>query len=217
MFIIFRYPIYHIPMGRTIKDLSTCFLTYHTLSSSFQGILHAHVCLCCFNELYSCLYYFYLPKAPYTNDICLWNMRWGCLCPCRYGPWRWSWVRRKKEKGRGWNLSSTIWFGHLQDARKRVGLGQLWPGPGAAGVASERGGFMAKATKGLSPAPWLQLLHGDQTWGLTNILFLFDLWFCAFGWSFRPSSVRIVVYTSCLWASLTGLLRSRLYVNATWP
>uniref|UniRef100_A0A2P2LYU5 Uncharacterized protein MANES_13G149100 n=2 Tax=Rhizophora mucronata TaxID=61149 RepID=A0A2P2LYU5_RHIMU len=32
------YPIYHIPMGRTIKDLSTCFLTYHTLSSSFQGI-----------------------------------------------------------------------------------------------------------------------------------------------------------------------------------
>ncbi|KAL2331723.1 hypothetical protein Fmac_019304 [Flemingia macrophylla] len=32
------YPIYHIPMGRTIKDLSTCFLTYHTLSSSFQGM-----------------------------------------------------------------------------------------------------------------------------------------------------------------------------------
>ncbi|XAR68031.1 hypothetical protein NMG60_11003017 [Bertholletia excelsa] len=30
------YPIYHIPMGRTIKDLSTCFLTYHTLSFSFQ-------------------------------------------------------------------------------------------------------------------------------------------------------------------------------------
>ncbi|KAK9052001.1 hypothetical protein SSX86_028629 [Deinandra increscens subsp. villosa] len=33
------YPIYHIPMGRTIKDLSTCFLTYHTLSSSFQGTM----------------------------------------------------------------------------------------------------------------------------------------------------------------------------------
>ncbi|CAH1424086.1 unnamed protein product [Lactuca virosa] len=32
------YPIYHIPMGRTIKDLSTCFLTYHTLSSSFQEL-----------------------------------------------------------------------------------------------------------------------------------------------------------------------------------
>ncbi|XP_076889155.1 uncharacterized protein LOC143539839 [Bidens hawaiensis] len=30
------YPIYHIPMRRTIKDMSTCFLTYHTLSSSFQ-------------------------------------------------------------------------------------------------------------------------------------------------------------------------------------
>ncbi|KAM7271961.1 hypothetical protein ACFE04_031175 [Oxalis oulophora] len=32
------YPIYHIPMGRTIKDLSTCFLTYYTLSSSFQDL-----------------------------------------------------------------------------------------------------------------------------------------------------------------------------------
>lgn len=34
------YPIYHIPMGKTIKDLSTCFLTYHTLSSSFQDMDH---------------------------------------------------------------------------------------------------------------------------------------------------------------------------------
>jgi len=33
-----RYPIYHIPMNRSIKDLSTCFLTYHTLSSSFQDV-----------------------------------------------------------------------------------------------------------------------------------------------------------------------------------
>ncbi|XP_055808504.1 uncharacterized protein LOC129877053 [Solanum dulcamara] len=32
------YPIYHIPMGRTIKDLSTCFLTFHTLSSSFHDM-----------------------------------------------------------------------------------------------------------------------------------------------------------------------------------
>ncbi|XP_026663272.1 uncharacterized protein LOC103714644 [Phoenix dactylifera] len=30
------YPIYHIPLRRTVKDLSACFLTYHTLSSSFQ-------------------------------------------------------------------------------------------------------------------------------------------------------------------------------------
>lgn len=30
------YPIYHIPMGPNIKDLNTSFLTYHTLSSSFQ-------------------------------------------------------------------------------------------------------------------------------------------------------------------------------------
>ncbi|XP_022867278.1 uncharacterized protein LOC111386995 isoform X2 [Olea europaea var. sylvestris] len=32
------YPIYHIPMGRTIKDLYTGFLTYHTISSSFQDL-----------------------------------------------------------------------------------------------------------------------------------------------------------------------------------
>lgn len=32
------YPIYHIPKGKTVKDLSTSFLTYHTLSSSFQDI-----------------------------------------------------------------------------------------------------------------------------------------------------------------------------------
>lgn len=34
------YPIYHIPTGRTVKDLSACFLTYHTLSSSFQDVGH---------------------------------------------------------------------------------------------------------------------------------------------------------------------------------
>ncbi|KAJ6806197.1 uncharacterized protein M6B38_307685 [Iris pallida] len=30
------YPIYHIPFRRSVKDLSACFLTYHTISSSFQ-------------------------------------------------------------------------------------------------------------------------------------------------------------------------------------
>lgn len=30
------YPIYHIPTGRNVKDLSACFLTYHTLSPFFQ-------------------------------------------------------------------------------------------------------------------------------------------------------------------------------------
>ena len=30
------YPIYHIPYQRNVKDLSACFLTYHTISSSFQ-------------------------------------------------------------------------------------------------------------------------------------------------------------------------------------
>ncbi|KAL7086859.1 hypothetical protein ACP275_13G028400 [Erythranthe tilingii] len=32
------YPIYHIPAGRAVRDLQTCFLTYHTLSSSFQDM-----------------------------------------------------------------------------------------------------------------------------------------------------------------------------------
>ncbi|GJN40584.1 hypothetical protein PR202_gb29818 [Eleusine coracana subsp. coracana] len=31
------YPIYHIPYQRNVKDLSACFLTYHTISSSFQA------------------------------------------------------------------------------------------------------------------------------------------------------------------------------------
>ncbi|KAK2989512.1 hypothetical protein RJ640_005404, partial [Escallonia rubra] len=30
------YPIYHIPTKGNVKDLSACFLTFHTLSSSFQ-------------------------------------------------------------------------------------------------------------------------------------------------------------------------------------
>ncbi|EOA38202.1 hypothetical protein CARUB_v10009679mg [Capsella rubella] len=33
------YPIYHIPPRKIDKDLSTCFLSYHTLSSAFQGHL----------------------------------------------------------------------------------------------------------------------------------------------------------------------------------
>ncbi|XP_024008929.1 uncharacterized protein LOC18993118 isoform X2 [Eutrema salsugineum] len=33
------YPIYHIPSWKTDTDLSTCFLSYHTLSSAFQGDL----------------------------------------------------------------------------------------------------------------------------------------------------------------------------------
>ncbi|KAL0697852.1 hypothetical protein Bca4012_053974 [Brassica carinata] len=33
------YPIYHIPSRKTDKDLSTCFLSYHTLSSALQGNL----------------------------------------------------------------------------------------------------------------------------------------------------------------------------------
>uniref|UniRef100_A0A0D6R3J1 DUF789 domain-containing protein n=1 Tax=Araucaria cunninghamii TaxID=56994 RepID=A0A0D6R3J1_ARACU len=46
------YPIYHIPTGRTIRDLSACFLTYHTLSLSFQ---ENEICdvdreVCCENQ-----------------------------------------------------------------------------------------------------------------------------------------------------------------------
>ncbi|OAY57715.1 uncharacterized protein LOC110609332 [Manihot esculenta] len=36
------YPIYHIPTKRNEKDLSTSFLTYHTLSSSFQDCGNEH-------------------------------------------------------------------------------------------------------------------------------------------------------------------------------
>ncbi|XP_061951146.1 uncharacterized protein LOC133674157 isoform X2 [Populus nigra] len=34
------YPIYHIPSQGNEKDLSSCFLTYHTLSSSFQDCVN---------------------------------------------------------------------------------------------------------------------------------------------------------------------------------
>ncbi|XP_031247306.1 uncharacterized protein LOC116105021 [Pistacia vera] len=36
------YPIYHIPSKKNEKDLSTCFLSYHTLSSSFQDSAVEH-------------------------------------------------------------------------------------------------------------------------------------------------------------------------------
>jgi hypothetical protein len=39
-----RYPIYHIPYQRSVKDLSACFLTYHTISSSFQGMFSSLFC-----------------------------------------------------------------------------------------------------------------------------------------------------------------------------
>ncbi|BAT82313.1 hypothetical protein VIGAN_03230800 [Vigna angularis var. angularis] len=33
-----RYPIYIVPSRNNEKELEACFLTYHTLSSSFEGI-----------------------------------------------------------------------------------------------------------------------------------------------------------------------------------
>jgi len=40
-----RYPIYTIPSQKNDKDMEACFLTYHTLSSSSQGILLFHLIL----------------------------------------------------------------------------------------------------------------------------------------------------------------------------
>jgi hypothetical protein len=33
----YRYPIYRIPTGPTLKDLDACFLTYHTLHTPLTG------------------------------------------------------------------------------------------------------------------------------------------------------------------------------------
>lgn len=33
----FRYPIYRIPTGPTLRDLDACFLTYHSLSTQFAA------------------------------------------------------------------------------------------------------------------------------------------------------------------------------------
>lgn len=35
--LIFRYPIYRIPTGPTLRDLDACFLTYHSLSTQFAA------------------------------------------------------------------------------------------------------------------------------------------------------------------------------------
>lgn len=35
---IIRYPIYHVPMKGITKNVSASFLTYHTLSSTFQDV-----------------------------------------------------------------------------------------------------------------------------------------------------------------------------------
>lgn len=41
----FRYPIYRIPTGPTLKDLDACFLTYHTLHTPLAGN-HETLTLC---------------------------------------------------------------------------------------------------------------------------------------------------------------------------
>ncbi|KAL9662397.1 hypothetical protein QQ045_027230 [Rhodiola kirilowii] len=73
LFSLFRYPIYHIPTGRTIKDLSTCFLSYHTLSFSFQGTdLFAAVSSFLFVRFYiSCLQAFNSSDIT-TNATQIW-------------------------------------------------------------------------------------------------------------------------------------------------
>lgn len=151
-------------MGRTIKDLSTCFLTYHTLSSSFQGtILVVH-------PTYFCSY---IPFPPF-NQTFSWNpflqLRYLLIFYAffmsmsmdRHEAWRWIGEYQKKAKGKRRHLSPSVWFSHLQDARGCVGLEQDWAGPREACVPLERGRFLAKAIEG--PTPRLQLFHGDSAW-----------------------------------------------------
>jgi len=113
---VFRYPIYHIPMGKTIKDLSTCFLTYHTLSSSFQGTSY-YWCFTLHNYIYP-FNLLVLKFTPRQKRIKLWkeNMHWVevLLMMCdRYGPWWWYRGREREEKRRWRNFAGSIWFGHV--------------------------------------------------------------------------------------------------------
>lgn len=120
----FRYPIYHIPMGRTIKDLSTCFLTYHTLSSSFQGIyslfttFDSHLFSHKFPFISTFLSLVQIPKKPEITPVT------NVYVTCRYGDWRRREERRKEEEGKGTRHLTThpIRSGHLQDARPRLGI-----------------------------------------------------------------------------------------------
>lgn len=159
---IFRYPIYHIPMGRNIRDLSTCFLTFHTLSSSFQGILWSiYLTFCLYSLSFSPILTFAFAQIGFTCKY----MTTHPYVPIgdRSGPWKWLGGCWKEEaNARGGNLTVTIWLGHLQDARRRLGVPQQWKGPGEAGVAFERGRFVAKAAEG--PPPWLRLLRGVPSW-----------------------------------------------------
>ncbi|TQD81448.1 hypothetical protein C1H46_033033 [Malus baccata] len=83
------YPIYHIPMGRTIKDLSTSFLTYHTLSSSFQGPFHHK--------------YLSSPIAMYMHDIYL-HVRYALYVDMDLEDDIENDEQRKRKKGEGISL-----------------------------------------------------------------------------------------------------------------
>lgn len=90
-----RYPIYHIPMGRTLKELSTCFLTYQTLSSSFQGLnlLHIHYFLFSSFLRFVLILWYVKTYLIYLliSDLDLEDEMWS--------------IKRKQKKGKGISLA----------------------------------------------------------------------------------------------------------------
>jgi len=66
----YRYPIYRIPTGPTLKDLDACFLTFHSLYTSLGGneiylaadffMLHCVFVIVLFFGVFSFLFYFKL-------------------------------------------------------------------------------------------------------------------------------------------------------------
>ncbi|WVZ16967.1 hypothetical protein V8G54_009949 [Vigna mungo] len=51
-----RYPIYIVPSRNNEKELEACFLTYHTLPSSFEGVAYTSCFIPCLRMLLSTFY-----------------------------------------------------------------------------------------------------------------------------------------------------------------
>lgn len=94
---------------------------------------------------------------PVSRKFCLNFEDYG-----RYGLRRRCGEFEEEKEGRGKHLSPPIWFGHLQDARRRVALGHGRSRSREDILPLERGRFLAKATPG--PTSRLQLLHGNEAW-----------------------------------------------------
>ncbi|XP_074565405.1 uncharacterized protein LOC141821920 [Curcuma longa] len=75
------YPIYRIPIGPTLKDVDTCFLTYHSLSTPLRGAGAAHQPIMIYpksNDLFAKISIPAFALASYKFRSSLWTSTEGC-------------------------------------------------------------------------------------------------------------------------------------------